>query len=454
MLAMNLRAVCLGLGCLVASGLPVHSQEAGPGVLYLDIAGEPVQGPRGWPWPFVWYVLGPGEVADTLVVRSATGSELRVLAVAPGRWWVSPEQTLAFPAGPAVARLGQVEVPLEVVDPPATLTPRQGEARNVVRIRHLLAVGQAGEAQRLAEAWVASQPDSVLARTLLADALAAQGRAREALASYQTVLDVQNWNLRPPPSLLQAVNAAWDGVVATLPLAPPEEPEPVTLEEQDRVFGEDPNGQWAATVTASSEYQTRGDYSASRAAGPPDVTRYGDSRLAWASRTADGQEEWLEATFARPVLATAVRVRQVYNVGAISRVEVIGPTGAGTTVFSGVDTRDYPASQIAWFVVRFAKTPQPVQRVRVTLDSPRVRGWNEIDAIQLVGVPPTLDRPTLAYTWDTRTGTLEIGQWPEGFVLERATRLVPPDWQRHAEAPPVRVPLTGEPAFFRLVHSP
>ncbi|MBX3744735.1 MAG: hypothetical protein KF833_05450 [Verrucomicrobiae bacterium] len=450
---MNLRALCLGLGCLLAGALSAPSQEPDAGVLYLDLAGDPVQGPRGWPWPFVWYVLNPGTVPDTLVVEGSDGTGIQVSAVTPGRWWLSPAQTLDLPTGPAVARLGQAVLPFDVVDRPTPLTPHQEEARHLVRIRHLLALGPAAEAQRLAGAWLAEQPDSVLARTLLADALAAQGRARDALASYQTVLDVQDWNLRPPHSLLLAVNAAWEDVVATLPLAPPYEPEPVTLEEQDRAFGEDPNGQWAATVTASSEYQSQGDYSASRAAGPPDVTRYGDSRFAWASRTADGQEEWLDATFARAVHATAVRVRQVFNVGAISRIEVFDPAGVGTTVFSGSDTNAYTPRQIAWFIIRFPTTGRPVQRVRITLDSPRVRGWNEIDAIQLVGTPPTVERPTLSYTWQSESRTLHFAPWPEGFVLERATRLAPPDWQPLPEPAPVRIPLTGEPAFFRLVRA-
>jgi hypothetical protein len=61
-----------------------------------------------------------------------------------------------------------------------------------------------------------------------------------------------------------------------------DELEPTTLEEQDRSFGLDPKGQWASTAAASSEYRPT-DYSASRATGPPDVTRYGDNVKAWAT---------------------------------------------------------------------------------------------------------------------------------------------------------------------------
>ena len=119
-----------------------------------------------------------------------------------------------------------------------------------------------------------------------------------------------------------------------------DELESTTLEDQDRFFGLDPKGQWASTATASSEYRPT-DYSASRATGPPDVTRYGDNVNAWASRLADAGEEWLEVTFPNAVHATAVRVRQVYNPGAIIRVEVYDATGTATTVFSGMDTNVY-----------------------------------------------------------------------------------------------------------------
>jgi hypothetical protein len=155
------------------------------------------------------------------------------------------------------------------------------------------------------------------------------------------------------------------------------------------------------------------------------------------------------------VAATAVRVRQVYNPGAIAKIEVFDAAGAGSTVFLGVDTNVYAASQIAWFVAKFPRAMQPVKRVRITLDSVRVKGWNEIDSVQLVAapsVPPPA--PTLTYKFQAATGTLEIAGWPVGFVLQRATRLVPADWQTHAVQPPVSVLVTGDPAFFRLVEAP
>jgi hypothetical protein len=231
-------------------------------------------------------------------------------------------------------------------------------------------------------------------------------------------------------------------------------PEPTTFAEQDRYFPLDPNGQWAATAFASSEYRLT-DYSAARATGAPDVTRYGDSPLSWASRLADSGYEWLELTFSNAVPGVAVRVRQNYNPGAISKVELFDTSGAAVSVYSGPDTNTYPANQLSWFIARFTRTAQPVQRVRLTLDSARVRGWNEIDAVQLVTGPGVrLPAPELAYSIPAGSGSMVIAAWPSGFALQRASRLAPADWSFVTNPPPLTILLSERAEFFRLVSVP
>lgn len=153
--------------------------------------------------------------------------------------------------------------------------------------------------------------------------------------------------------------------------------------------------------------------------------------------------------------ATAVRVRQVFNPGAIIRVEVYDATGAATTVFSGTDTNVYAAGQMAWFIAKFPRTTQLVQRVRLTLDSARVKGWNEIDSVQLVAGPPAQpSAPALAYTFQAGTELMQISDWPSGFVLQRATSLAPSDWQTIAASPPVMIQPGEAAEFFRLLSTP
>ena len=45
-----------------------------------------------------------------------------------------------------------------------------------------------------------------------------------------------------------------------------------------------------------------------QACGPPDTVGFGDRQTAWASATADGEDEWLELTFAHAVKPVAIHV--------------------------------------------------------------------------------------------------------------------------------------------------
>ena len=82
-----------------------------------------------------------------------------------------------------------------------------------------------------------------------------------------------------------------------------------------------------------------------------------------------------------------VRVRQTWNPGAIVKVEVFSSDGQSAVVWSGRDITAYAKNQVAWFVVTFAPPSFLVQTVKLTLDSAAIKGWKEIDAVQLVGDP-------------------------------------------------------------------
>jgi hypothetical protein len=141
--------------------------------------------------------------------------------------------------------------------------------------------------------------------------------------------------------------------------------------------------QWASEARASSEYGAA-DWSARQAAGPPDTASAGDQRTAWASREQDAGEEWLELEYERAVRATHVRIHQTYNPGAVVRVEVADASGAWHVAWSGRDAnREAPA----WLTIGLAPAKFATRRVRITLDSAGVPGWNEIDAVELIGEP-------------------------------------------------------------------
>jgi len=153
----------------------------------------------------------------------------------------------------------------------------------------------------------------------------------------------------------------------------------------------DSRGQWAVSATASSTYSgekspdAKAPYTPNAATGEPDVERYGDDGHSWASQTADKGVEWLEVKFARPVQATELRIRQNSGPGAIIKVEIIDEGGAKHVVWQGVDEQKYEPSSIAWWRNAFEKTPFKVAGARITLATNAVPGWNEIDAVQLLG---------------------------------------------------------------------
>ena len=147
----------------------------------------------------------------------------------------------------------------------------------------------------------------------------------------------------------------------------------------------DPAGQWATGATASSEYSpTR--HTAAQATGAPNVTVAGDSTNAWCHAQKDTGSVWLEVAFTRPVHATEVRVRQNNAAGTIVRIEAIDTDGLTHLWWEGTDPLVPPAvRQIHWFAVRVPKTEYQVTKIRITLNLAAVRGWKQIDAVQLVG---------------------------------------------------------------------
>lgn len=120
-----------------------------------------------------------------------------------------------------------------------------------------------------------------------------------------------------------------------------------------------------------------------QATGAPDTwPKAGDLPTAWASQTPDGQREWLELTYAAPVRAVAVLVYETYNPGAVDRVTGYDAGGKEIELWSGADPT--PAGKDKGISVIAVHPEFDLSRVRIYLDSPKVAGWNEIDAVGLL----------------------------------------------------------------------
>ncbi len=160
--------------------------------------------------------------------------------------------------------------------------------------------------------------------------------------------------------------------------------------EEDKLVN-DTLGQWAVDADASSSYgdETSKDknspYTKYMMLGKPNCENYGDDGRAWAPKEADKGIEWVTLTYEKPVNATEVRIRQNVGPGAIIKVELIDTDGKNHTVWEGPDKTKYAENKIQYLIAKFDKTAYKSKMVKITMATNAVPGWNEIDAVQLVG---------------------------------------------------------------------
>lgn len=121
-------------------------------------------------------------------------------------------------------------------------------------------------------------------------------------------------------------------------------------------------------------------WSADQVLGEPDTHAAGDHPTAWASRDPDAGAEWVEVEFGSQVEATGAVIHETYNPGAVVMVEVIAPGGDYDVVWEGHDPTSESPGKLE---LVFGGLVRAVG-LRVHLDTSRVAGWNEIDAIGLL----------------------------------------------------------------------
>lgn len=116
--------------------------------------------------------------------------------------------------------------------------------------------------------------------------------------------------------------------------------------------------------------------------GAPDTPTAGDRTTAWASRTQDGQMEWLQLEYEAAVTVVKVKVYETYCPGSLVRVASVDDNGKETELWAGPDPTPMNAPM---GVSEVAAAGQPkTKRIKVYLNSLAVPGWNEIDAVGLV----------------------------------------------------------------------
>lgn len=151
--------------------------------------------------------------------------------------------------------------------------------------------------------------------------------------------------------------------------------------------------QWASDAVASSQYG-EDDWSAMQATGAPNTKECGDVHTAWAAASQD-TKEWLDVFFATPVYASEINIYETYYPNQVAEVQLIDMAGEYVQIYAAppewIDTCPFTLS-----VGADGKTL--VQGVRIIVDQTVVGNWNEIDAVEIVGVPGVGEpvRPTVA----------------------------------------------------------
>jgi len=136
----------------------------------------------------------------------------------------------------------------------------------------------------------------------------------------------------------------------------------------------------------------RRSWSVEQATGPRDTFQGGDIPTAWASRTQDGGEEWLLLGYENAVDIAEVHVWETYNPGAVTEVSAVLDDDTEITLWAGDD----PTAQAPAELVVQAQQEVNAKRVKLYLDSANHPGWNEIDAVELVGRDNTRQWATTA----------------------------------------------------------
>jgi hypothetical protein len=123
-------------------------------------------------------------------------------------------------------------------------------------------------------------------------------------------------------------------------------------------------------------------WSAVQATGAPDTPVDGDNPSAWASKRPEMGSVWLVLEYAEAVRPDEVRVHETYNPGAVAQIAFRTPEGSWEVVWEGTAPR---GASPTWFSPSIASVRYATNAVRLVLDTDRVEGWNEIDAVELVG---------------------------------------------------------------------
>jgi hypothetical protein len=164
-----------------------------------------------------------------------------------------------------------------------------------------------------------------------------------------------------------------------------------TLAPEERFPAAGVISQWALSAEASSEFADP-EWAASQAQGSPDSPGCGDYQFAWASAASDSVET-LVLNYEVGVFPLEINIVESFNPDQVVKVEVYNPDTGGyyTVLQKNPRPVDRPCPYL--LTVPVEGLDFRTDQIRVTVDQSQLGlGWNEIDAVELVGALNEPDR--------------------------------------------------------------
>jgi hypothetical protein len=121
-----------------------------------------------------------------------------------------------------------------------------------------------------------------------------------------------------------------------------------------------------------------------QATGEPDTDESGSLGTAWGSLTEDDREEWLILEYPEAVLPATVEIFESYKPGSVNKVSVLTEDDEEVVAWEGTDPTS-PAEDMGVSEIP-VRVDFPVRRLKIHLDSPKIKGLNEIDAVGLYDI--------------------------------------------------------------------
>lgn len=141
--------------------------------------------------------------------------------------------------------------------------------------------------------------------------------------------------------------------------------------------------QWAATAQATSERDAVAG-GAVQAAGPPNTSDCGDAETAWATQFPNSSAS-LTLLFPELVTPTGLYVHQTFNPGFITLITLTDIYGEEHIVYQAVPQAIGQCPLVLYVPIDDADYQS--NRVTITVDqSTSAGGWNQIDAVQMIGI--------------------------------------------------------------------